>query len=99
MTKKEQIIKDAVNAMYLEMQDAMLLGYDYARYEQDYGKASVNIEVREVRLRNGFYTDDVDVWVSHDNTDHQSPLLEEAIRKALPNWWDVLKEVEARQTA
>ena len=53
----------------------------------------MRVVVEEHRTLSGRY-DDVQVMVLHDDCTHQSPLLEKEIEKALPNWFNVEREVE-----
>ena len=93
----KKIIKNIVDSVREAMRDAIDSGYDYMNYEKVYGDAAVYVDVREVRLRNGMYIDDLDVCVYHADNSHQSPRLEDAIRRAIPNWFDVKEEESGRQ--
>ena len=94
MEKIEKFIKEIAG----EVKDAMVLniesGWDRLYWEKEIGTALIVVEVSEVRLRNGSYIDDTDVYVQHENPEHTSPTLERAIRKALPNWFDLKDEIE-----
>ena len=96
--KKSEIIKKIATEVKAEMVDSISQGCDWMVFEQEINGVPVKVEIREVRLRNGYYIDDVDVFIEHDDTSHQSPLLEKAIREALPDWFNVKQEVE-RQIA
>ena len=98
MKKSENIIKKVASEVKAEMVDSISQGCDWMVFEQEINGVPVKVEIREVRLRNGYYIDDVDVFIEHDDTSHQSPLLEKAIREALPNWFNVKAEVN-RQIA
>lgn len=98
MKKSETIIKKVATEVKAEMMDSILQGCDWMVFEQEINGVPVKVEIREVRLKNGYYIDDVDVFIEHDDTSHQSPLLEKAIREALPNWFNVKAEVN-RQIA
>ena len=98
MRKSERIINQVASGVREEMTDSISQGCDWMTYEREVCGVPVKVEIREVRLRGGYYIDDVDVFVEHDDTSHQSPLLEKAIREALPNWFNVKAEVN-RQIA
>lgn len=92
----KKIIKNIVDSVREAMKDAIDSGYDYMNYEKVYGDAAVYVDVREVRLRNGMYIDDVDVCVYHSDVNHQSPRLEQAIRGAMPDWFKVKEEMSVQ---
>ena len=92
-----KIIKNIVDSVREAMKDAIESGYDYMNFEKVCGDAAVYVDVREVRLSNGMYIDDLDVCVYHAEGSHQSPRLESAIRSAIPNWFDVKEEVSGRR--
>jgi hypothetical protein len=93
----KKIIKNIVDSVREAMKDAIESGYDYMNFEKVCGDAAVYVDVREVRLSNGMYIDDLDVCVYHAEGSHQSPRLESAIRSAIPNWFDVKEEVSGRR--
>ena len=93
----KRIIRNIVDSVREAMKDAIESGYDYMNYEKVCGDAAVYVDVREVRLSNGMYIDDLDVCVYHAEGSHQSPRLESAIRSAIPNWFDVKEEVSGRR--
>lgn len=93
----KRIIRNIVDSVREAMKDAIESGYDYMNYEKVCGDAAVYVDVKEVRLSNGTYIDDLDVCVYHAEGSHQSPRLESAIRSAIPNWFDVKEEVSGRR--
>ena len=95
---RQKLINEIARAVHDEMYDCISQDWDRLSWEREYGLALVRVEVELVRLRNGMYIDDVDVAVMHDDSTHESPLLEKAIREALPDWFNVKDEVE-RQIA
>ena len=96
---RQKLIKEVANEVHGEMYSRINDGMCWMYWERFYGLARVCVEVTEVILNNGSVIDDVDVYVAHDDMTHESPLLEKAIRKALPNWFDVKREVEREQIA
>ena len=93
----KKIIKNIVDSVREAMKDAIESGYDYMNFEKVCGDAAVYVDVREVRLSNGMYIDDLDVCVYHAEGSHQSPRLESAIRSAIPNWFEVKEEVSGKR--
>lgn len=89
----KQIVKQIADDVRDEMKRTIQFGDDYFTWEKDYDRATVIVEGREVRLVNGILMMDAMVLVNHDNG-NESPMLEQAIRDALPEWWDVRKEME-----
>lgn len=94
MKKIEDFIKDIANDVREEMKWNIENGFDHLYWEHEVGTALIVVEVSEVRLRNGSYIDDTDVYVQHENPEHTSPTLERAIWKALPNWFDLKDEID-----
>ena len=94
----EKLVSEIASAVREEMAECIGQGMGCMYWEKEYGLATVCVEVKEVLLRNGMMIDDVDAWVQHDDCTHQSPLLENEIRKALPDWFKVKSEV-GRQIA
>ena len=92
MTRFEKTIKELAKNVAIEMHDCIASGYDRMSYEQDYGNTTIMVEVELVGTI--FSIDVVDVWIERDNSEHQSPKVIEAIKRALPNWWDVRQQVE-----
>ena len=91
---RTQLFKDIKRAVHEQMRESIYDGDERMYMELEYGMALVAIEVHEVRLRNGMLYDDVDVAITHDEMEHKSPLLTQAVREILPNWFDVKYEVE-----
>ena len=96
MKKIQTIIKEVADGVLAAMKDPIESGYDYINYEKVYGDAAVYVDVKEVRLRGGMYIDDMDVCVYHAESGHQSPRLEQAIRKAMPDWFKVKEEMSVQ---
>ena len=47
-------------------------------------------EEMEQSIMRGYYVDVIEqVMVSHFDTAHRSPRLEQAIREVIPDWWEV----------
>ena len=88
-----QIINETVKGVHDEMYDCIQNDMRWMSYDKYYGLTIVRVEVEEHRTLSGRY-DDVQVMVLHDDCTHQSPLLEKEIEKALPNWFNVEREVE-----
>ena len=97
---RKKLLNEIAGDVHYEMQTAIEDGYDWIRYEKEYGAALVLVEVREIPMSNGMVYDDVEVAIQHDDDDRRlSPLLEKAIREALPDWFEIKREVEGRQVA
>ena len=90
----KQVVRQVVDGVREEMARTIQFGDDSFSWEKDYDRATVIVECHEVRLANGFVIMDATVLVDHDNG-NESPMLEQAIREALPDWWQVRKEIES----
>jgi hypothetical protein len=97
--KRAELLKEISSGVFNEMYEAIDSRCDWVNYEKRYGKALVIVDVCLVSLPNGMLYDDVMVQVQHDDDDErQSPLLEQAIKGALPQWFNV-KEYIRQQVA
>lgn len=90
MKRYERIIQEVAADVKDEMQFNIEFGYDSMQWEKYYGTAVVIVEVSERHTSFGWMTF-TDVVVAHEDGHKSSPLLQEAIEKALPSW-DKLKE-------
>ena len=70
-------------------------------YEKEYNGSLVVVSIYVECLCNGYYLQNTEVDIQHDNCDHRSPLLEEAIKRAMPNWLAIEEEIfdDLRQSA
>lgn len=84
--KYNEICNTVANDVKDMIKTALEFGDDKVYYEKEYGTAFVAVDIRPVNLRNGYYMMVTDVFVAHEDTKHNSPLLTDAIRKALPDW-------------
>ena len=57
MKKSENIIKKVASEVKAEMVDSISQGCDWMVFEQEINGVPVKVEIREVRLRNGYYID------------------------------------------
>lgn len=92
MVRSNEICNEVAKDVRSMINQALELGDDSVYYEKEYGDAFIGVDIRPVNLRNGFYMMVTDVFVSHCDTRHESPLLTEAVRKAIPDWDELEKE-------
>lgn len=100
MTKLETIICQVAAGVREEMEQSIMRGAYGMHFEQVYGDAYVDIDIFEEER--GYYVDVIEqVMVSHFDTAHRSPRLEQAIREVIPDWWEVKTFMmgEERQSA
>ena len=93
MKKFEKLVKEIKDGVEYEMRESIAAGWKHLSYEHDFGNTTVMVEVELVGC--GLVVQINDVWVERDNSEHQSPMVVEAIKQALPCWVDVQREVEA----
>ena len=93
MKKFEKLVKEIKDGVEYEMRESIAAGWNHLSYEHDFGNTTVMVEVELVGC--GLVVQINDVWVERDNSEHQSPMVVEAIKQALPCWVDVQREVEA----
>lgn len=97
---RQKLLNGIASDVRSEMVTTIEDGFDWFRYEKEYGTALVLVDFREIRLTNGMLYDDVEVAVQHDDDNSRiSSNLEKAIREALPDWFTVKREVEDRLIA
>lgn len=101
MNKLQNIINEVVAGVRTTMQDQILSGSYGMHYEHICGDAYIDIDIFEEN-RGGYYVVIEQVMVSHVDTAHRSPLLEQAIKAVLPDWYEMKEELMdggMRQTA
>ena len=86
------MLSDVIKEVRESIREAITDGYDWMDYEKDFARATINIRMRVVEVR-GRMIDDVDVFITHDDERHSSPLLTRALSERLPRWQDVVKEM------
>ena len=96
MKKLEQIISEVVSDMNVNIVDSLCARQKRAEVERYYGEAYIIAEVGIENLNNGYYLPYKKAVVCHQD-EHHSPLLEQAIMDALPNWDDMEKEFNEAQ--
>ena len=94
MKNLKDICKEIAAKIKAEMKDAIEFNYDQIYKEFIFGKAWVQVEL-ELSSVHGWVIPTTDVRVFHDDNSHQSPLLEAAIKNALPTWDEVEREYES----
>lgn len=85
MKKLEMIISDVAAGVRKEMEDCIRSEVRRLHFEKAYGDAYVDVDYLSPSV--------VMVSASHMDTAHHSPLLEDSIIKALPDWYEVYYEI------
>ena len=85
MNKTEMIINEVAAGVRTEMENSIASGCHGMHYEHIVGNAYVDVDVFEEHC-GGYYTVVESVMVSHFDTRHRSPMLEERIKCVLPDW-------------
>lgn len=86
------MLSDVIKEVKECIREAITDGYDWMDYEKDFAGATINVRMRVVEAR-GRMIDDVDVFITHDDKRHSSPLLTRALSERLPRWQDVVEEM------
>lgn len=89
--RRKELFKKVHDKVYDGIRDQVLAGIDYLDMEIEFNGAVVQVEIHEVPCN--YEIADVQVFVLHDDCEHHSPLLEKAIIKALPDWYQVYHEL------
>ena len=96
MKKLEKILTDVRKDVVARMEETIIMGGTHFIYEKNYGEAYIDIEFRET-CNFPWLQQEFDVTVSHEDCHKRSPLLEQAIKAVMPNWFDIKEKM--RQTA
>lgn len=97
MRKFDKLVKQVAEGVENEIRESIAAGWDSASYEQDFGNTTVMVEVELVGR--GIVVQINDVWIEREDSEHASPLVIEAIKKALPDWIAIDRQVEEEQSA
>lgn len=92
MKKLQSIIYDVLVDVRKDMEKAILMGANGIHYEREYGDAYIDVEIYKEK-RNNYIFENSEVLVNHIDTKHKSPLLEQAIKDALPSWFAMQKDL------
>ena len=87
------ILKEVQAGVRQKMEETILGGDNRFHYEKEYGDAYVDIEFHEVYC-GAFMIDDWDVHVSHEDAAKESPLLEQALRAVMPDWFKMKEDMK-----
>lgn len=100
MNKLQTIITEVAAGVRTTMENHIMAGAKGLHYEKVYGNAYVDVDIF-VERNHGALQEVAQVLVSHIDTAHRSPLLEEAIAGVLPCWFDMYHKIfwEDKQTA
>lgn len=96
MKNVKQICQELAAKVKREIEQAIEFDYYSATVEEQYGTASIQVYCH-LEERNGWMIPETDITIFHDDDSHKSPLLEEAIRKAIPSWEQVEMQIEKRK--
>lgn len=99
--KRQHFINEIASDIRTKIENHLV---DYNRslyYEKEVGGCLIVIDINVEQLSNGFLYQNTEVDIQHDNEQHHSPLLAEAIKNAMPDWLDIEEEIfgELRQSA
>ena len=95
MKKFDNALKAIQQGVYDAMFDAVSCDDRTCSYEYDFGNTTIMIEIEVIFGGCCVVVDDV--WVERDNEEHQSPKVIAAVKNVLPNWFDVVRDVEQQR--
>jgi hypothetical protein len=96
MKKFDKALAEIAKRVKAEMTDRISQHCDTMSFEYDFGNTTIMIEVSECGSFLMRY-DMVDVWIERDDCEHNSPLVIQAIKNVLPDWWQIKQEVEQQE--
>lgn len=85
MMNYNTICNEVAQELKAKMAEAIECGDEALYYEKEYGTAIVTVDIYQRRV-SGWWMTFTDVVVAHEDAHHQSPLLTDAIKQALPDW-------------
>ena len=97
MKKFDKILKEVADGVREEMRSSIEGGFGWFSYEYDLSDCTINVECQRVQCINGTLVTDYDVWIDRDNEQHSSPIVINAIRQVLPEWYDEERKYEEEQ--
>ena len=95
MKKFEKALNEIKQGVYEKMYDAVSCDDRTCSFEYDFGNTTIMIEIEVIFGGCCVVVDDV--WVERDNEEHQSPKVIAAVKNVLPNWFDIVREVEQQR--
>ena len=96
MKKFDKALKAIKDDMYCKMKDAIRDNEHTCYFEYDYGNVTIMIEV-ECLYGCGVVVPDV--WFEREDCEHKSPMVAEAVKNVLPDWWAVVRDYELERRA
>lgn len=88
MKKLEKILTDVRKDVVARMEETIIMGGTHFIYEKNYGDAYIGIDFWET-CNFPWLQAEFDVEVSHVDAHKRSPLLEQAIRAVMPDWFEI----------
>ena len=85
MMNYNTICNEVAQELQEKMKIAIECGDEALYFEKEYGRAFVAVDIYQRRV-SGWWMTFTDVVVAHEDASHQSPLLTDAIKQALPDW-------------
>ena len=84
-----QLASSIRSEMFEQMKQTIADGRTYAFLQFKVGEVFIEVEMPAWEIPTAEY-----VQVIHPNYEHRSPRIEEAISKALPDWWDAERDAQ-----
>lgn len=91
MRKFDKLVKEIQQDIRMEMRWRIADDVNTLTYEKDFGNTTIVVDIEMVGR--GCVIQVNDVYIERDN-DHNSPLVVAAIKRAIPDWIEVEREVE-----
>lgn len=93
MKKLEKILKEVRRDITERMEDIAYHGCKHFTYEKNFGDAFIDIDFWEV-CNFPWLRAEFDINVSHEDSHKRSPLLEQAIRAVMPDWFEIKEKMK-----
>ena len=98
MKKLEKILREVRRDVMKVMEETILSGGKHFTFEKQYGDAYIDIDFWETCNFPWLHAE-WDIAVSHEDIHKRSPILEDAIKAVMPDWFKLKELLEMQQTA
>ena len=96
MMNCNRVCNEVAKELKEQMAIAIECGDETLTFEKEFGTAFVQVDIYQRRV-SGWWMTFTDVVVAHEDARHQSPLLTDAIARALPDWDKMSDEHKRRE--
>lgn len=93
MNKLEKILSDVRRDIQTKMEETAYTGGTHFVYEKQFGDAYIGIDFWETCNFPWLHAE-FEVEVSHEDCHKRSPLLEQAVKAVMPDWFEIKERMK-----